>query len=384
MQFEIEEKESYYKTYTDRLFYGNFFTQKKELIGSIVSGSIEYTKAQNAYEFYFKKNNRKFRSGTNRFLTLNEEDVYYYDSFLPEFTDIYKQNGGKFVRAYGDEVVAALLSIPYLYSPLKLLIGNYFCSSDNLTVGVFNIQATDGQFLADVKWSSQYPFEYQFKNISRVEMFKTEKVSSIYSENAVVMSASIGVEYGTTDAIYNNRYRIAFHQGSNTINPGAANSSNYLIYSTTDSTGSVNLISNSFTNTNLKELSDAEIRIGFYGIDISESAILSTGTFVNFSYFNLFGLTTRGWKYGIYNGFPTKPKAIFRRNRYGMFSDKLENRLFSLILNKKTNTFYRPIDAIEFISGTNDFISASNYLLNTRESGIYDYFYVSRKPFAEI
>lgn len=41
----------------------------------------------------------------------------------------------------------------------------------------------------------------------------------------------------------------------------------------------------------------------------------------------------RGWKYGIYNGFPAHSRVIFRRNRYGQFRDMLEQRLFTTFCN---------------------------------------------------
>jgi hypothetical protein len=44
----------------------------------------------------------------------------------------------------------------------------------------------------------------------------------------------------------------------------------------------------------------------------------------------------RGWKYGIYNGFPAHSRVIFRRNRFGQFRDMLEQRLFTKFYNTNT------------------------------------------------
>jgi len=41
----------------------------------------------------------------------------------------------------------------------------------------------------------------------------------------------------------------------------------------------------------------------------------------------------RGWKYGLYNGFPAHSRIIFRRNRFGQFRDMLEQRLFTTFCN---------------------------------------------------
>lgn len=41
------------------------------------------------------------------------------------------------------------------------------------------------------------------------------------------------------------------------------------------------------------------------------------------------GIQIRGWKHGVYSGFPTNTTAVFRRDRYGQFRDMLEQRLDS-------------------------------------------------------
>jgi hypothetical protein len=41
----------------------------------------------------------------------------------------------------------------------------------------------------------------------------------------------------------------------------------------------------------------------------------------------------RGWKYGLFNGFPTHSKAVFRRNSYGQFRDMLEQRQYTKFIN---------------------------------------------------
>ena len=51
----------------------------------------------------------------------------------------------------------------------------------------------------------------------------------------------------------------------------------------------------------------------------------------------------RGWKYGIYNGFPSHAKMIFRRNRYGQFRDMLEQRIFTKFFNVTTTNMLNPV-----------------------------------------
>lgn len=48
----------------------------------------------------------------------------------------------------------------------------------------------------------------------------------------------------------------------------------------------------------------------------------------------------RGWKYGLYSGFPAHSRAIFRRNRFGQFRDMLEQRPMTVFYNTdSTSTF---------------------------------------------
>lgn len=41
----------------------------------------------------------------------------------------------------------------------------------------------------------------------------------------------------------------------------------------------------------------------------------------------------RGWKYGLFSGFPTHSKAVFRRGRFGQFRDMLEQRQYTKFIN---------------------------------------------------
>lgn len=385
MEFEIESKEAYYKSYTDRIFVKDFFRERKQLIGSIVSGSQEYKYAGNASDFYFQKLNPRYKSGTNRFLNLNETKSVYYDSLMPEFTEIYKVNGGKLVRAWADEVAAALIGQSYLETPAKLLIGNFFSYANN-SGKVYAITSSDGPNLSDTSWSSQYPFQISLRNIQRVENFNILPSPVSYYETLTLNGASFyDIEYEpSVTTIYTNKYRIAFYQGSNTLSRTPIDSTKYLVYAVTDATGSYNNGSDSFTNLNLKQNTDKEIRICFFGTDVNETSVVGSSTGHDYSYFPIFGMSCKGWKYGIYNGIPTNPKSIFRRNKYGMLAHKLESRLFSVIYNKETRTFYRPIDQIQFNTSSQDYLTASNQTLNVYDSGIYNDYYISGKPFEEI
>jgi len=44
----------------------------------------------------------------------------------------------------------------------------------------------------------------------------------------------------------------------------------------------------------------------------------------------------RGWKYGLFSGFPTHSKVVFRRDRYGQFRDMLEQRQYTKFIKYRS------------------------------------------------
>jgi hypothetical protein len=94
-----------------------------------------------------------------------------------------------------------------------------------------------------------------------------------------------------------------------------------------------------------------------------------------------YGTVIHGWKYGILNGFPESPKAIFRRNRYGHLFDLVQGRKFTKTLDSQGN-IELPVEVI-FVSGSQASLTASNPSLNPYDSGIYDTEYRSGQWFTD-
>lgn len=57
----------------------------------------------------------------------------------------------------------------------------------------------------------------------------------------------------------------------------------------------------------------------------------------------------RGWKYGLFNGFPTHSKAVFKRNSYGQFRDMLEQRQYTKFINVSSS----PVDNDAIVNDPN-------------------------------
>lgn len=110
----------------------------------------------------------------------------------------------------------------------------------------------------------------------------------------------------------------------------------------------------------------------------------------------LYNVRIRGWKYGLFSGFPNKTKCIYRLGKFGQFRDMLEGRITTATLVESEinpyngrsipRTLFYPIE-VAFVSGTTiysqsrDYVTATNPSYNPYDSGIYDVYYRSGQPF---
>ena len=146
------------------------------------------------------------------------------------------------------------------------------------------------------------------------------------------------------------------------------------------------------TDTNQGEILNVGKTIG--GTNFREYSIndlyARDGNF-GFGQLRLHGALIKGWRYGIYNGVPTRSKVIYRNGRYGQFRDMLEPRKYSKFLFTRGNpTTTDAAVSVNFISGTAAAASASLYAgatsavaFNPFDSGIFDNEYRSGQPFSE-
>jgi hypothetical protein len=121
--------------------------------------------------------------------------------------------------------------------------------------------------------------------------------------------------------------------------------------------------------------------------------VLNNGFIANgFEFARVFGPIIRGWRYGILNGSPTSTKSVFRRGKYGQLRDMLEQRKYSAFLDTRNGKFTTsfPIQ-IKFVEGSTaatiheEYRDATETISsNPEDSGIYDTYYRSGKPFNDL
>lgn len=96
---------------------------------------------------------------------------------------------------------------------------------------------------------------------------------------------------------------------------------------------------------------------------------------------SLLGYNCRGYKYGVYKPIPESTNIIFRRNKFGQPRDMLEQRLFTNFYSFGTDTNQGSVVDTIFSTTSSYGLTASNPLLNPKDSGIYDLQYKCGQPF---
>jgi hypothetical protein len=378
MEFELEPKESYYGTYVDDIITGSITLDKRGLVGSVVSGNLEWIGEVNYSNWYYKKVFPWYRSGNVRGVKLFDQKTIY-DSLVPDFTQITRTNGAKIIAPKYDDFATSIsygpLLQPFETKILKIIL---------TTSGSQPVTASDGKTVSDTWWLSSYPFQKKYSNIPRLSDLNKAIVTNDYEEIANLTNKELLYTAAT------------FTSSSNTFvlstNYGNQGSPGWTAISFYDKRGST--VANSFLMTATLGLQKKEFLTGYYGFDlrvpivflhtVSGSNPFDIGVYANCYYwYALGGIQCRGWKYGLYSGIPTPANCVFRTGKYGQLRDMLEQRLFTKTIDLKTNAIISPI-TVQFVSGTEAYVTASNSSLNTLELGSYDFECRSGLPFFDI
>lgn len=377
MEFELEPKESYYLTYTDKLITGSMLDGTRGLVGSVVSGSNEYRGEHSFGAYSYKKNNPQYNSSLLRGIQLFNSTKTYEDSIMPDFSEIYLMNGGWFVAPRYDEIDWHNADPLFVFeTPIIKIILN----KGHLTGGVSN----DHQHVGDQKWQYEYPFMSKYQGIAKRMSVDNIVHSTLIEEICETdFSTYSWLYYQKSDPVTSsNKYCLSFVEGTN---ESFLQTTYYdRLYSPT--VFEVEEESATILKKNLTGLSSTDLLTGFFGFGIrSASNWPYPSTFFDPQGISkkAYGVLIDGWKYGVLNAIPTPPKAIYRMGRFGQLRDMLEQRPYSRVVDKLTNTKDGPIFT-QFVSGTQAFLTASNPgTLNVSDAGYYDFEYKCGRPYVE-
>jgi len=374
MEFEVEPKESYYLSYTDKLISGSMLPNgSRGLVGSAISGSTEHLGEVGLSQYYVKLLNPGYRSSSLRGIGFINQSKIIYDSIMPSFLGIYLLNSGKLVAAKWDDK-SWKYSIPALFpsasSGLEAPLLKIILTTNGQLTG------SDGHPIADNVWPCQYPFMQRYSGIPRIINTENLVGVSTYEDN---MPSDTLYFSPATEITSSTKYILCYSDGSNDslfkisgyynpkFYPTVAQS---LAHPTTTTTAS---LAGTDRNDLLK---------GFFGFGASFCVADITGSLTEYKY--SYGAVIQGWKYGIYNGIPTSPKAIYRIGKFGQLRDMLEPRIYTKTLNQTTNAFDIPI-SVQFVSGTQAWLTASNpSSLNPNDLGQFDNEMRSGQPFVDV
>jgi len=376
-QYDVENRFSYYKSYSDNILVGNpkpaigDTTWNRVVSGSVVSGSNEPRVATVYSKFLFQSQNPFFRSGEVRYVRIASSTQTIQDTIVPDVVGLYTQG---FTSGTGSIVSMS-------YNPFFL--GGRAGYALLFSRDGIPVTGSDGERINNTEWNFSFPFEKKYFQVSKIK-------ASLYSINYSYF----------LDTLYSN----IFTATNSTFVPNI-NSYQILLAQTTTSSAITKIlfdynqpclppngtpVSSFFGSLVLDDRSSNSF---IFGID-SKPAFALSGSIYQY----LTGSTTcyqaEGWKYGLYNGIPTNFSCVFRQNKYGQFRDMLEGRFYTQTYNNPAAG--GPLDSgIAFISGaalageSDEWLSASIYNgtnvqaaydVNPYGSGIYDSYYRASQP----
>lgn len=303
-QFEFNYREMFYGSQQDDFITGTLLTRTTDARGAtaLTIGQrgkwFSELQARNAHTASLSASSWSRRlqplteySGVPYFIqpTSNER---FYDSMLPRIDDIIKIDN----------------SLLMYYAPLNSLF-TIFNNTTTFNSTFFSV--------SDDVWTKAFPYEAVYSNVLRQHDIKNSFITN-YTLDA----------FG---AVPSNPVRA-------NIMPVFGKQNNFFSMAITIDTVEQNFIPGGVPYVAVSVDDDIKILYGYGDLNtcyMSASSRVGSNNLVNYRFiaaneagFDLcFSPVIRGWKYGIYNGFPTYSKTIFRRNKFGQLRDMLEQRI---------------------------------------------------------
>lgn len=383
MEFELEPRNAYYGTYVDRILTGSLVPNgNRSVVGSVVSGTEEWKNSTYLSDYYQAYTNPTYRSGYLKGLRLLDKNEFFFDSFAPDFRQIYQLDGGKFIAAKVDTWITAndpdspTGPQPFEENIIKIMLA---------LSGTSPLTASDASNISDKIWLSAFPFESRYSTVNRLTSFGVTDTPAQYEENTAFSIPNMDVVYNPVSAPYKaKQFALGFHFGNNSSVYLETSVFDKRINGKTTPTSSWRTTGLNTTNQFLKGFYASAFELSYNQLFVPDSSVITDYPFVGSCfYFYGFNIFIRGWKYGLYSGIPTKNSSVYRVGKYGQFRDRLEQRLFAKMYDQRTQTTREPV-TVGFISGTVDYITASDPSLNFYDSGYYNSGYRSPTPYFDI
>ena len=385
MEFDIEPIKNLYLSTADRIITGSLLAGTRGLVGSKISGSLEF-RGDQVYSSYYNNKSKRTSLGSNRHTSFVSQDKVIWDSIVPSPIEIYLLNGGKIVSSEYDTEIWNNFWGPAPPDKIRLrefLVKIFIAEGTNSS-----LTASNGSTVTDNYWYTSFPFQNTYRNISRLfQPSSTLYFTNGYKEKLNGTDQLVYQKGSTSDISSSFKFGISLVSGNN----GSLSSSfiqNVLYeYIITPGVFTVLEEGNSADFQSILNLSSKTFYDCFFGIRPrmikTDLSYVNTSSFPQCQYSQSFVVEKQGWKFGLYNAFPTNYNVVFKRNSYGQIRDLLEPRKRTKTYELATGTFSTPIQ-ISFVSGTQAYLTSSSPdTLDLRETGIYNFEYQCGKPYVD-
>lgn len=379
-QFDLEDRTTFYKGTTDNLVVG---PEKpvpgspgwhRAVSGSVVSGSQEFKASTLATDYLFKTTRPFARSGTVRFVRLSSATQIIQDSVPPSIFELFLAGSGS-----GSHAAYSSGEFGGNETFLKMI---FALDAQPLT-------ASNGYRLNNIEWSYSFPYEKKYQQLA-VNASLGNDVALEWLDNGGSF-----VSLSTTRQL--DPLKVAICTSVSGVVPGGAKKTvfnNYFDVRGYYDTTTLTFISTSYVGTFASDIEAAKL---VFGVNPKPASVLDAGLgLAEYTSSYCTGSTIEGWRYGLYNGVPTKFSAVFRRDRYGQLSDMLQQRIYTKTFNNpEVGGLFDAEGGINFLSGAalsgevNEYLTASiykgidvenAYVVNPYGSGIYDKEYRASQP----
>ncbi len=385
MEFDVEPTKNLYLSITDRIITGSLFAGTRGLVGSKISGSLEY-RGDQVYSSYYYNKFKRTNLGSNRHVSFVSQDKIIWDSVVPSPMEIYLMNGGKVVSSEYDTSIWNNFWGPAPPDKIRLrefLVKIFIAKGSNSF-----LTASNGASITDNYWYSSFPFQNTYRNISRLfQPSTTLHFTNGYKEKINGTDLLVYQKGATGDVSASFKFGISFISGNNGSLSSSFIQEVLYEYTITPSVFTVLEAGNSADFQSILNLSSKTFYECFFGIRPrmvqTDLSYINTSSFPQCQYSQSFVAEKEGWKFGLYNAFPTNYNVVFKRDSYGQIRDLLEPRKRTKTYELSTGTFLTPIQ-ITFVSGTQAYLTSSEAdTLDTRETGIYNFEYQCGKPYVD-
>ncbi len=383
-------------------------------VGSTIFGDdYEFTTKNSLHDLadgYYNKN--IIKAGFKRSIDLVCINERFYDSLVPDFRTITSINGAQFVAPNWYNLQYPLLKQNTTDGTLKLIISVGYGGAKGHVIS----EGTSSVTISDDYWWDTCPFENRYASASRIPNLNSTFVTNRYVEhrspdnnvstaNGVLSwslsDSDISGGYLSGEVTSSNKFLVSYAYGNNSSGTDKLTLINLFDYRVAvTARNPVN-----YTQTFAKHLEDNWFTRFYFGYfkqvenyasypnapagnvyapnDFPETYSGSTQPFPGrvIPFFSFAPPRPNGWKYGLLNGFTQYSKAIYRLDHHGFLRDMLEQRQYSKFYHESVGSVTDSVIQVVFVSGSQDYATASNQMLNMQGSGIYDFECRASRPY---